>query len=155
MAETVIAETVVDSRVDAAASVETAIAHLYQAAKARMKELAVRFHPDLQPIGYGILRLVFEQEPVRSSDLAASMGMDKGALSRHLAALREMGLVETRHDPADGRATLLVSSESAKRSLAVFHTESTSELQRVFTDWSTDDMRELGRLLSKFNGSIN
>ncbi len=148
-------ETVLDSRTDAAVSVETEIAHLYQAAKARMKELAVRFHADLQPIGYGILRLVFEHEPVRASDLASSMGMDKGALSRQVAALREMGLVETRDDPADGRATLLVSTVSAKRALAVFHSESSIELQKIFADWSTDDICQLGRLLAKFNSSIN
>ncbi|CAN5131721.1 MarR family transcriptional regulator [soil metagenome] len=148
------AETVIESRADAAASVETAIAHIYQAAKARMKELAGRFHPDLQPVAYGLLRLVFEREPVRSSDLAQIMGMDKGAVSRQVTALREMGLIETQHDPADGRAALLVSSASARRALAAFHSESSSDFARIFAEWPTDEMIELGRLLGKFNDAI-
>lgn len=149
------AEIVDDKRADAATSVENAIAHIYQAAKARMKDLAGRFHEDLQPVGYGILRLVFEQEPVRASDLATTMGMDKGSVSRQLTALREMGLVETREDPADGRASLLVASAAAREKLDGFHSESSNDFARIFADWSTDDVSELGRLLTKFNSSIN
>lgn len=148
-------DTTTDVRADATAAVETNIAHIYQAAKARIKSLAVRFHPDLQPVGYGILRLVFDGEPLRASDIAATLGMDKGAVSRQVAALREMGLVETRSDPDDGRATLLIATATARQGLAAFRSESSSDYGRVFTEWSTAELRDFAALLVKFNDSVN
>ena len=148
-------ETTQDVRADASAAVEDNIAHIYQAAKARIKGLAVRFHPDLQPVGYGILRLVFDGEPLRASDIAATLGMDKGAVSRQVAALREMGLVDTRSDPDDGRATLLVATPSAREGLAAFRSESSSDYGRVFTEWSTAELRDFAALLTKFNASVD
>ena len=144
-----------DVRANASAAVEDNIAHIYQAAKARIKGLAVRFHPDLQPVGYGILRLVFDGEPLRASDIAAALGMDKGAVSRQVAALREMGLVDTRSDPDDGRATLLVATPSAREGLAAFRSESSSDYGRVFTEWSTAELRDFAALLTKFNASVD
>jgi DNA-binding MarR family transcriptional regulator len=148
-------ETTQDVRADASAAVEDNIAHIYQAAKARIKSLAVRFHPDLQPVGYGILRLVFEGEPLRASDIAVTLGMDKGAVSRQVAALREMGLVDTRSDPDDGRATLLVATPTAREGLAAFRSESSSDYGRVFADWSTAELRDFAALLTKFNTSVD
>ena len=148
-------EAVIESRADAAAAVEAAIVHIYQAAKARMKSYAGRIHDELQPVGYGILRMVLDQEPVRASDVSGALGMDKSAVSRQVAALREMGLVDTQHDPNDGRATLLVSTEMARTKIAEFRNESMQDFARVFADWPSDDIRSFARLLTKFNGSIH
>jgi DNA-binding MarR family transcriptional regulator len=144
-----------ESRAEAAATAERAISHIYRAAKARMRTLATRFHPDLHPIGYGVLRFIIDEEPARSSDIAASLGMDKGAVSRQVAQLREMGLIETQQDPADGRAALLVPSASARAVLDTFRSESADDFGRVFAKWSTEDLRAFGRLLTQFNASLD
>jgi DNA-binding MarR family transcriptional regulator len=143
-----------ETRAEAAATAERAVSHIYRAAKARMRSLATRFHPDLHPIGYGVLRFILDEQPARSSDIAASLGMDKGAVSRQVGQLRDMGLVDTQQDPADGRAIWLVPSARTLAVLETFRSESADDFGRVFAEWSTEDLREFGRLLTQFNDSV-
>jgi DNA-binding MarR family transcriptional regulator len=140
-------------REEYASRVESSIADLYQFIKVQMREVATRYHPDLQPVGYGILRSSFDG-PVRASEIAHHLGMDKGAVSRQITQLREMGLLETRQDPDDGRATLLVASERAHAVRDEFRLEMTSGYGRLFTDWSTEDMCSLARLMGNLNDSM-
>jgi DNA-binding MarR family transcriptional regulator len=133
--------------------VEQNVGELYQFAKARMRAIAQRYHPDLQPVGYGILRWAFDR-PVRASEIAQHLGMDKGAVSRQITQLREMGLIETRQDPDDGRATLLVAAPCAIRVREEFRSETTGEYGRLFAEWPLDDLRDLARLLERLNQSL-
>ncbi len=134
--------------------VEQAITVLYQRARARVKALADRFDPDLQPAGFGILRYIMASEPVRAGDIASALGLDKSAVSRQVATLRESGLVETRADPADARASLLVASAAAREALEGFREESKSDYDRIFSTWETDDIRSFARLLAQFNSNV-
>jgi DNA-binding MarR family transcriptional regulator len=134
--------------------IEHEVAELYRSAKSRVKSIAAKYHPDLQPVGYGILRFIFETEPVRSQDIAASLDMDKGAVSRQVSALRQLGLVDTRIDPDDRRATLLVVSDAARAVRVQVRGETTSGYGLIFADWGDRDIHEFSRLLTKFNESI-
>lgn len=136
-----------------ARAVEQNVGELYQAAKTQIRAIATRYHPDLQPVGYGILRWVFDG-PLRSSDIAQHLGMDKGAVSRTIGQLRDFGLVETRPDPDDGRATLVAVTPAAIATREQLRSETTSGYGVIFADWDTDDIAEFGRLLFKFNESI-
>ena len=70
-------------------------------------------HPDLQPASYLLLSHLAHEGPMRSSAIAESFGIDKGAISRQVQHLVDLGLVERMPDPADGRATLLSASDDA------------------------------------------
>ena len=52
--------------------------------------------------------------PQRSSALAAAVCVDPSTVSRQIADLVELGLVERRADPQDGRATLLAATEAGQ-----------------------------------------
>ena len=54
------------------------------------------------------------QGPCASSAIADSFGIDKGAISRQVQHLVDLGLVDRTPDPADGRATLLSASDEAR-----------------------------------------
>jgi DNA-binding MarR family transcriptional regulator len=133
--------------------VEQAVGVLYQATRARVKVLAERFDPDLQPAGFGILRYIIANEPIRAGDIASALAIDKSAVSRQLTILRDNGLVETRADPADGRATLLVASDAARAALETFRAESKADYERILQSWDSDDIATLATLLQRFNKS--
>lgn len=46
---------------------------------------------------------LLSQGPMKAGDLAAAAGLAPPAMSRHLRTLREIGLVEERHDGFDAR----------------------------------------------------
>ena len=136
-----------------AGEIEQAVAVLYRASKARVKRLVEHLDPDMQTAGYLVLRYVMANEPIRSSDVASALSMDKSAVSRQLAVLRDSDLVEMRSDPGDGRATLVVASAKAHARLDEFRAELTSDYRRVLADWDADEIATFARLLQKFNAS--
>jgi DNA-binding MarR family transcriptional regulator len=134
--------------------VEQAIAILHQTARARVKELVERFDPDLQPAGFGVLRYIVANCPIRAGDIAAALSIDKSAVSRQLTVLRDSGFIETRADPNDGRATLLVATPAARDALDSFREAIKADYARVLSTWSTSDIETFGSLLQRFNRSV-
>ena len=55
------------------------------------------------PARRGVVDLL-RKEPRRASELADSLGLSRPAMSKHLAVLRERGLIEAEHDADDARA---------------------------------------------------
>jgi DNA-binding MarR family transcriptional regulator len=135
--------------------VEQAIAQLHQATRARLRDLAGVFGSDIQPAGYFVMRHVLANSPVRAGDIASALGMDKSAISRQLAILRTRGLIEDRSDPADGRATLVVATDSAREALVRFRGEVRAEYARALGDWDDAEIEQFATLLQKFNRSVS
>jgi MarR family transcriptional regulator, 2-MHQ and catechol-resistance regulon repressor len=61
------------------------------------------------------LETLVEQGPMRSSELAKQLFLDKSTTSRVVATLVRKGYVEQRSDPADGRATSLHATRTGRR----------------------------------------
>jgi DNA-binding MarR family transcriptional regulator len=144
-----------DDRIQRLLDVEQAISMLNQAARARTKEYAERFDAELQPAGFGILRYVAANEPVRAGGIAAALAIDKSAVSRQLTVLRDGGLIETRADPADGRATLLVTTEKARIGLAEFRSNVHAAYERIMADWDTGDIADFAAALQRFTSGLS
>src|ERR1044072_3637899 len=64
-------------------------------------------HPDLVPSSYLMLSYVAEQGPLRAAEIAEQFDIDKGAVSRQVTHLTELGLLARVTDPEDGRAMLV------------------------------------------------
>jgi DNA-binding MarR family transcriptional regulator len=141
------------ARDDYALEIEQGVAVLYRASKARVKRLVEHLDPEMQTAGYLVLRYVIANEPIRAGDVAAGLSMDKSAVSRQLAALRESGLIEAQPDPEDGRASLVVASQKATKRLDEFRVELKADYQRILADWDAADIADFARLLKKFNES--
>ena len=75
-------------------------------------------HEDLQPSSYLMLAYLAETGPMRSSTIAETFDVDKGAVSRQVQHLMDLGLAERAPDPEDGRASLTSASDDAVRQLA-------------------------------------
>ena len=136
-----------------AQDIEQGVAVLYQASKARVKRLVEHLDPDMQTAGYLVLRFVMANGPIRAGDVAAGLSMDKSAVSRQLTVLRDAGLIESRPDPEDGRASLVAGSAIANDRLDEFRVELTSDYRRILAEWEAADIESFARLLKKFNGS--
>jgi DNA-binding MarR family transcriptional regulator len=111
-------------------------------------------HEDLQPSSYLMLAYLAETGPMRSSALAEAFDVDKGAVSRQVQHLTDLGLVKRAPDPDDGRASLVSASEDAVRRLADVSEHRRKVLDERLGGWSDEDLMEFVRILGRYNASL-
>ncbi len=104
---------------------------------------------------YGIMCRLVDEGGQRLGSLAHAFGLDPSTITRQVQALEQAGWVERRPDPADRRAVLLDMTEEGRDVLLTTRRRRRDWLRVVLSDWSPQDHEEFGRLLEKFNLSID
>lgn len=117
-------------------------------------ERARAVHPDLQPASYLMLGHLASHGPLRASALAETFNVDKGAISRQVQHLIDLGLCDRSPDPDDGRATLLSASADAVRRLEEVATQRRQLLDRRLSDWTGEELEELASMLVRYNATL-
>jgi DNA-binding MarR family transcriptional regulator len=95
------------NRAESLAAIEGEVGVLIRRVRRVIRERARAVHEDLQPASYLLLAHLAELGPTRSSVVVETFDVDKGAISRQVQQLVDLGLVERSPDPADGRAMLI------------------------------------------------
>ncbi|MGN6246619.1 MAG: MarR family winged helix-turn-helix transcriptional regulator [Motilibacteraceae bacterium] len=90
-----------------------------------------------------------EHGELRVSALAESVHADISTVSRHVAALVELGWVEKRRDPDDGRASTLAITEEGLAAVRRNRTQRDAMLAEVVADWDPADVDRLAGLLAR------
>lgn len=139
---------------DALRCVEHEVGVLLRRTRRALTERARLVHPDLQAVGYLVLVQIEADGPVRGSGLCDVLHLDKGAVSRSVQHLLELGLVDRTPDPDDGRATLLSVSEEGRRRARAVDEARRAALQERFVDWSCQDLRGVADALRRYNATV-
>jgi DNA-binding MarR family transcriptional regulator len=79
---------------------------------------------------------------------------DPSTVSRQVAHLVQLGLVERVADPADGRATLLVATDEGRRVFDENRQLRNRGIASLMSEWPDDDRRTFARLLTHFTDSF-
>ena len=117
-------------------------------------ERARMLHPDLSPVSYSMLMALNDSGPRRASDLVEIFSIDKGAVSRQVQTLLELGLIERNPDPEDRRAMILAISEEGHRRLANIATARRREIGQRLQDWSDAELSAFVRSLGRYNSAL-
>ena len=131
---------------------EREIALLLRRSRAISARLAGELHPDLDGAAYGLLSLLQDTGPLRASDLVTRIGLDKSTVSRQVAHLVELGLVDRAADPVDGRAQVLTPSAEGSARLARIRDVRRARWEDDLSDWPASDVATLADLLRRLNG---
>jgi DNA-binding MarR family transcriptional regulator len=91
---------------------------------------------------------------MRLTALAAESGCELSTVSRQVASLVDSGYVERQPDPADGRAFLLAATGLAQARYAEQVRMREGEIARMLADWSSEDLSQLGILLTRFTDDL-
>lgn len=142
-------------RIAAMRTVEHEIGVLMRRVRRAVAERAREVHPDLLPAGYLVLAQVHEDGRTRASDLGCTLQLDKGAVSRTVQHLLDLGLLDRAPDPDDGRATLLSVSALGRRRFRAVDEQRRRALQDRFTSWSSDDLLSVSATLRRYNASFD
>ena len=92
--------------------------------------------------------------PQRSSALAAAVCVDPSTVSRQIGDLVDLGLVERRADPNDGRATLLAATAAGQARYRQLHEKRDRAFALMLADWSDQDVITLVDLLRRLNDTV-
>jgi DNA-binding MarR family transcriptional regulator len=140
--------------------VERELTRLLRRARVALGSYAAKVHPEVDLAAYTLLLAVRDGVaevgggPVRAADLATRLGLHKSTLSRGLAQLETLGLVERQPDPSDARARLVALSADGARRLNQVTSERRARLSAVLDRWDAADMETLARLLDRLNSDL-
>jgi len=118
-------------------------------------ERARAVHPDLQPASYLMLMYLAEEGALRSSVLSDRFNVDKGAISRQVQHLVDLGLLDREPDPDDGRAMLISASPDAVRRLRGVDRDRRHWLEGQLSEWSETDLHDFVAGLSRYNRALD
>jgi DNA-binding MarR family transcriptional regulator len=142
-------------REEAMRGVEREIGTLLRRVRRGLAERAVQVHAELNPTSYMLLSTLREQGAQRAADLADLFSLDKGAVSRIVAQLVDLGLVLRVPDPADGRASILTASAEAVRRLDEVRRHRRANFDDLLADWEPGEIEELAVQLGRFNAALS
>jgi DNA-binding MarR family transcriptional regulator len=138
----------------AAQDLERELSKLFARARSVSLSLAASVHPGLDGASYVLLLHLGDISPVRAADVVERTGLDKSTVSRQVARLEELDLIERVPDPSDGRARLVQLTKVGTERLAKVRADRRHRLRARFTDWPTGDVQEFARLLAKLNSDL-
>jgi len=143
------------SRIDSLRRLESEVGVLIRRVRRVIHERARSVHEDLQPAAYLLLGWLADEGPVRASTIAGSFGIDKGAISRQIQLLDELGLVTREPDPDDGRATLVAASDEAVRRMTDVAEHRRKWMDEQLGDWSAAELAGFADTLARYNDALN
>jgi DNA-binding MarR family transcriptional regulator len=112
---------------------------------------AARWSGGVERAAYLLLARLVTVGPSRLSALAEAVHSDTSTVSRQVAQLVRLGLVERCADPADGRACLLAATPAGREHHQVRRRRRNESFDALLAGWSDRDRRRLRELLARFN----
>lgn len=143
------------SRAELLAGLERELGVLIRRVRRVIHERARAVHPDLHPAAYLMLGHLATHGPQRSSAMVDAFGIDKGAISRQVQSLEDLGLVERSPDPDDGRATLVAATPEAVRRLDDVAADRRRWLDSQLSEWSDEELAGFAAELARYNRALN
>ena len=143
------------SRPETLGRLEAEVGVLIRRIKRVLGERAHGVHPDLQRGAYLMLSYVADEGPMRPSAIAEKFDIDKGAISRQVQQLVDLGLIDRTHDPLDGRASLLAASKDARRRLDDVTAQRREWLGIRLSDWSDHELAGFVDVLHRYNAALD
>lgn len=142
------------TRVDALREVEGEMAVLLRRLRRVIGERARAVHPELQASSYLMLGYVRDNGPLRASAMCTVFDIDKGAISRQVQHLIDLGMVDRQPDPEDGRATLLSISEEGLRRLETVADGRRRQIDEKLSAWTVEDLVGFASSIRRYNDAL-
>jgi DNA-binding MarR family transcriptional regulator len=134
---------------------EVELTRLLRRARSSQHRTVSEVHPDLDASGYAVLVTVRDLAAAgggaRGGDISEALGLHKSTMSRNLAVLEELALIERIPDPLDARARQVRLTAEGSEALERSFEGRRERLRHQLTTWDPSDIAELARLLRLLN----
>jgi len=103
---------------------------------------------------FPLLTRIGAAAPIGTVELAGLVGRDHSTVSRQVAKLGDLGLIERHPSSSDGRVRLLQPTAAGQLMLEEFARTRRRLLQEYFSDWSEEERTQVLHLLGKMVAGI-
>ncbi|WCM90503.1 MarR family winged helix-turn-helix transcriptional regulator [Acidovorax sp. NCPPB 3576] len=103
---------------------------------------------------FPLLVLIEKRGPIGVVELGDRVGRDHTTVSRQVAKLETLGLVDREESPRDRRVRVAVVTARGKEMTTRIDAARKRMAQAIFSDWNEHDVEELSRLMRKFADAI-
>jgi DNA-binding MarR family transcriptional regulator len=135
------------------AAVEDLVRALYGLGTVR-REIARHALAEIGSQGFTALAAVHLHGPIRVSDVAARLNVDRSVASRQLAALGSAGYVVSETDSEDGRALRMTTTDAGRKALEESHRRMVHVFGDTLASWSDEDVTALTVGLTRLNSDF-
>jgi DNA-binding MarR family transcriptional regulator len=104
--------------------------------------------------GYLLLRTLDRIGPASINALANVVGLDGSTVTRQVATMKDLGLVERSVNPEDRRSCIISPTAEGRSLMRHVRRSRRNSLDTVISDWTEEDRSALGNLLARLNESI-
>ncbi|HEV7679173.1 MAG TPA: MarR family transcriptional regulator [Candidatus Dormibacteraeota bacterium] len=111
-------------------------------------------HPYLDSAIDALCAVLVERGPMRLTDLAAALWLDKSTVTRQVATLEAAGLATRVADPSDGRAALVGLTDAGRDLLARFRQARREGIGDTLAGWTAAEVAQFAALLERFNRDV-
>jgi DNA-binding MarR family transcriptional regulator len=121
------------------------LASLAQFANSRSLDLvhASRSGVPLSLATAAVLSRIVDASPIGLTELRQHTRLQSAALSHHIRILGEMGYIERRGDPKDGRAAVVVETDEGRAACRRFRAVKEELLRAQLIDWTSEELNAL------------
>jgi DNA-binding MarR family transcriptional regulator len=103
---------------------------------------------------FPLLVLVQRFGPIGVVDLAGRIGRDHSTISRQIARLEALGLIQRHASPSDGRQRSATVTPAGQAMVSKLDAARGRLGAFVLSDWAEKDIRDLVRLMQRFAGDL-
>ncbi|WP_166659095.1 MarR family winged helix-turn-helix transcriptional regulator [Labedaea rhizosphaerae] len=108
----------------------------------------------IDPTRQAILQQAAMRGQVRPSELAADLDLYQSSITRQTRVLEDEGYVKVEADPADRRSCLISLTDHGWTEVRRLTKLGLDRFDEFMADWDADDVRTLGRLLTRLEASV-
>jgi DNA-binding MarR family transcriptional regulator len=138
-----------ESTDEAVFALEAQMTELWRSGRVRIRELARRLHPALDPATFPLLAVLVRHGNQRVSDLSTLLELDKSTVSRQIDAAARVGLVERVADPGDARVRRVELTAEGRERMGALHDEELARWRASLATWDPADLQRLTELLRR------
>lgn len=135
--------------------VEVSMGALSRRFQLALKNAATAIDPSLPPAGFQLLRLIERCGSVQAGVAAERLVVDRSVVSRHIRQLEDLGLVESRTDPSDGRARFLVLTDEGARRMRAVNPSGRTITHSLLEDWGDDELERFAAQLVRLTEALD
>lgn len=143
-----------DPRREAARELEGAFSLLFTQLRRSYAQAADTVSPGLLPGTFKVFTLLNQLGPVSASTLAERLNTDKGSISRAVAELEGLGLIQRELDPDDARIRLISITPFGHERLRIVRYPFVDRLEQATSEWTLESMERLSGLVQALASTI-
>lgn len=109
----------------------------------------------ISPTRLRLLHELFQVDEISQISLQKGIDIDAAAVTRHLRALEENGVISRRNNPADNRVTLVSLTEQGRAKMDQYRQEKNRFISSLLMDFNDQERTVLIDMLSRLQNNIN